>query len=240
MSKNNKLLILTLSFVVVCVVGFALFSETITVTGTATAYGNFDMIVTCEKGISSKISSIAPAAFADTDIDLYTDNGYENDYCNVSGNSVTYGASLKYPGAARYFTIKIKNNGTMDAVITNESHDYTFCVDADNSGEIASDECHKKGSLQSSIINQILPPAVLVSYETPSGVIVSPFDSNVSQETLNLAIIENGNNIALKPGASMYIVGISYLHATTGSPQGGNVYFSGDRTVTFTFTQPTN
>ena len=35
MNKNNKLLIGMLTFVVVCVVGYALFSENITVTGSA-------------------------------------------------------------------------------------------------------------------------------------------------------------------------------------------------------------
>ena len=35
MNKNNKILIAVLAFVLVCVVGYALFSENITVTGTA-------------------------------------------------------------------------------------------------------------------------------------------------------------------------------------------------------------
>ena len=46
MNKSNKLLIGILAFVVVCVIGYALFSETITVTGTAMAKGNFDIKVT--------------------------------------------------------------------------------------------------------------------------------------------------------------------------------------------------
>ena len=43
MNKNNKLLIGMLTFVVVCVVGYALFSENITVTGSATASGDWSI-----------------------------------------------------------------------------------------------------------------------------------------------------------------------------------------------------
>ena len=53
MNKSNKILLGVLSFVVVCVVGYALFSEKITVTGTATASGNFDINYTCQTGLAN-------------------------------------------------------------------------------------------------------------------------------------------------------------------------------------------
>ena len=50
MNKSNKILLGVLLFVVVCVVGYALFSETITVTGTATASGDFAFESKCFAG----------------------------------------------------------------------------------------------------------------------------------------------------------------------------------------------
>ena len=57
MNKSNKILLVVFSFIVVCVIGYALFSENITVTGTATAQGTFDTTVTCQTGILSKLGN---------------------------------------------------------------------------------------------------------------------------------------------------------------------------------------
>mgnify|MGYP003308183578 CR=1 FL=1 len=43
MNKKNKILVGCLSLLLVLSVGYALFSETITINGTATAKGNFDI-----------------------------------------------------------------------------------------------------------------------------------------------------------------------------------------------------
>ena len=48
MNKNNKILVGILTFVVVCVIGYALFSDNINVTGTATAQGQFLLDTTCQ------------------------------------------------------------------------------------------------------------------------------------------------------------------------------------------------
>ena len=58
LSKNNKILIGCLALLLVMSVGYALFSDTITVTGTATAKGNFDVTATCQTGLASNIEYI--------------------------------------------------------------------------------------------------------------------------------------------------------------------------------------
>ena len=58
MNKSNKILLGVLSFVVVCVVGYALFSENITVTGTATAKGSFDITASCNTGASDSLKAV--------------------------------------------------------------------------------------------------------------------------------------------------------------------------------------
>ena len=111
MNKDNKILITILVFVVVCVVGYALFSETITVTGTATAEGTFDVDVSCVTGFSQDYAE----AINDNTIANYNQGGYKNDSCNASGFDVTFKTDLEYPGASRLYTIKVTNNGTIAA-----------------------------------------------------------------------------------------------------------------------------
>ena len=48
MNKNNKILVGILTFVVVCVVGYALFSDNINITGTATASGQMMLVPSCQ------------------------------------------------------------------------------------------------------------------------------------------------------------------------------------------------
>ena len=114
-NKNNKLLVAMLSFVVVCVVGYALFSDNIKVTGSATASGDWAITATCEEGISSSFSS-AIQSFVNID-EIIKEGGYGNSSCSVSGNTVTMSTELKYPTAQRAFTIKFKNEGNMDAFL---------------------------------------------------------------------------------------------------------------------------
>ena len=47
MNKKNKILVGCLALLLVLSVGYALFSETIEINGTATAKGDFDITYTC-------------------------------------------------------------------------------------------------------------------------------------------------------------------------------------------------
>ena len=117
MNKGNKILVGILAFVLVCVVGYALFSETITVTGSATASGNWKITTTCTKGLSNEV--ILP----NDKLVNYKDNGYQNDSCTVDGANVNFNVDLLYPSAERTFTIKVENNGSIPAVFDLEEAD---------------------------------------------------------------------------------------------------------------------
>ena len=121
MNKSNKILIVVLTFIVVCVVGYALFSENITVTGSATAKGSFDITTTCELGLSedafNAFMTEAPDGVEMTYADYknYLQGGYENDSCVVNENKVTLQTSLLYPSAQRYI---------LDVVLPADIDDY--------------------------------------------------------------------------------------------------------------------
>ena len=106
MNKSNKILLGVLSFIVVCVVGYALFSETITVTGTATASGDFAFEKKCYIGDVRNVTSGEAK-----------EGGIGEESCNVNGNTVTLTTELLYPSALRMFTIEEKNTGAIDGMV---------------------------------------------------------------------------------------------------------------------------
>ena len=111
MNKSNKILIVILAFLVVCVVGYALFSENITVTGTATVDAKWSFTTTCNPGLDQT----AMEALGFSHMDNIIQGGYKNDTCSVNGNKVTASVSLEYPTAKRWFTITVTNTGTIPA-----------------------------------------------------------------------------------------------------------------------------
>ena len=93
LTKNNKILVGCLALLLVMSVGYALFSDTITVTGTATAKGNFDMSAVCQST---------------------TENGGTGS-CSVEGNNIITNSSLSKPGDNVVFTVRITNSGSIPA-----------------------------------------------------------------------------------------------------------------------------
>ena len=113
MNKINKVLLGILAFVVVCVMGYALFSETITVTGTATVDAKWSFKTTCNPGLD--ITAMEALGVSD----MIKEGGYKDDTCSVNGNKVTASVSLEYPTAKRWFTITVTNTGTIPAYYIN-------------------------------------------------------------------------------------------------------------------------
>lgn len=112
MKNGNKILLGILTFVVVCVVGYALFSDTISVNGSATAKGDYEITTTCTPGISNELVQMGFATRTDE-----LQHGFKNDSCEVQGNTITANAELTYPTARRFFTIKMTNSGSIPAII---------------------------------------------------------------------------------------------------------------------------
>ena len=129
MNKKNKILVGCLALLLVLSVGYALFSETITINGTATAKGNFDIVLGCEKGISSIFGTSLPSGWK-------AEGGYENDTCTVSGNTVSMNSEFLYLGASRYYTLSFENKGTFDAIVNFSEAISTeqICVSDDDKG----------------------------------------------------------------------------------------------------------
>ena len=126
---RNKIFVGCLALLLVMVAGYALFSQNLNITGTAKAQGDFSVTATCQPGYDSKIKPIIEnlVATGQIDIGLLGDNGYYDDSCTVKGDAVTYSTKLKYPGAVRYFTLKVKNQSNIDAIYDEDGkYEWTF------------------------------------------------------------------------------------------------------------------
>ena len=91
--KKSKILIAFLGILLALSVGYAFFSDTITITGTALSKGSFDMTATCQ---------------------VTTEDGGTG-VCSVNGNTVSTQSSLSKPGDIVEFTIRVTNSGTIPA-----------------------------------------------------------------------------------------------------------------------------
>lgn len=130
MKNGNKILLGILTFIVVCVVGYALFSDTISVTGSATASGKFEITTTCTPGYSDElIAALGNPEGVTKDTEQ---GGFENSVCNVNGNEITATTDLLYPTAKRFFTVKMINTGSIPAVIWVPASDESFEIYSNN------------------------------------------------------------------------------------------------------------
>lgn len=114
-NKQNKIMIGALVLLVVLSIGYALFSDSVEIQGSATAKGDFQITSSCNAGLS---------AFLEEQIgseNLPSQGGYNSEYCDVNGTEVTYGATLEFPTAARTFTITMENTGSIPAKINFEN-----------------------------------------------------------------------------------------------------------------------
>ena len=98
MKKQNFLFIIVVIFCLSLTVGYSLFSKTITINGTATAKGNFDVIFENSK-VKTEVGSTGATAVISEDKNTLT--------LNVP--------KLEYPGAYAEFTVDVTNVGTIPA-----------------------------------------------------------------------------------------------------------------------------
>lgn len=229
MKKKNMIIIGVIALILVITIGYALFSDTLKINGTATAKGDFSITTTCTPGLThdeflnSNIFNNAPEQ----------DNNYANDNCSVNDNKITYSTELLQPGAVRNFTIKIKNTGSID-VVTNVDTGYTSnvqsCIGNYDTGEFS--EC-----VNNSQATQGLYTGTVVGFEKNDGTTVFATEDNVDE--ISNFFDEEFENIILEPGESMYFVASSEW-SNLGSAIEGNkkVLYKEIITDEFTFTQP--
>lgn len=195
MKKNRTIIVAVLAIVLTLAVGYALFSQTINITGTATAQGSFEIKTMCIEGISSDISSKITGT---------TEAGYSNVTCTPSTLSVSdaaFSATLAYPGAKRYFTIKMENTGSIDATLkmsTDITQTFEFCNDEDKNGTFESSECATSGQYIDAFVG---------AFVNIDGFVFSDGTSYYGGNDAGIAnFTPDGDEVTIKHGDSIYIV----------------------------------
>ena len=138
MKKNKTMIVAVLAIVLTLAVGYALFSQTINITGQANAQGSFSFTPVCTIGIDDGLAATPSAkdSEASTAITKYnaivsslgkdtiptTVAGSSNNTCTISGNTVTISTTLSYPGAMSLFTVKITNTGTIGGIFGDDPY----------------------------------------------------------------------------------------------------------------------
>ena len=235
---RNKIFVGCLALLLVMVAGYALFSQNLNITGTAKAQGDFSVTATCQPGYDSKIKPIIDylVATGQMDAEFLGENGYYDDSCTVNGNNINFKTSLKWPGARRYFVVKVTNTGSIDAV---ESYDYhndtdNFCYDFNGNDKFESDECNNSIIDWTKIVDY--PGFSVFALEDNNGKLFT-FD-NITEENRSNFVTEDGD-VMLKPGFSgYYIFGFGINREGQGA---GAAKFSMklDYSMTVSYSQPT-
>ena len=112
LSKNNKILIGCLALLLVMSVGYALFSDTITINGSATAKGEFKLTTTCSIAPEEDIIG-SEGAWGDKLSNL----GTSKNEISCNNNIVDISTGLDYPGAYAWYKIVVTNEGTIPATL---------------------------------------------------------------------------------------------------------------------------
>lgn len=106
--KKNYLVIALVVILLALAVGYAAFQTQLTITGTATAKGNWNVHFVAKGASGTRIESTGTPAIANDKMDVTLDSKLE---------TATITVNLTQPGQAATVTLPIINEGTADAVI---------------------------------------------------------------------------------------------------------------------------
>ena len=204
-------------------VGYALFSQKLTINGTAKAKGDFKIEATCYEVLPDWTSEHLTA-------NQYTQKGNKNNSCTVEGNNIVMSTELEYPGANKVFLVKFSNIGSIDAKIKNFlkgrgsgeiEAESKYCEDGLNGGtkdDIIDDatECDSDSGKYDKILSYAEEAAKFKIGNSEYTIDQLNNDEAISAEAMAKIMTEDGENIILRSGDDMYLyIAFKYDSSTT-------------------------
>ncbi len=256
-NKNTIYIMIGIAFIIVLSIGYALFSETISIQGTARADGTFDVdIIECK-------STFTSSEISEYDLTNEDNYGYTSASCTVSNDqsSATFNTVYNVPDGVKTNVIKIKNNGTINArllidggVIVNQK----ICVDGADPQTLQFDSARFDGVIDEQnecghfSINYFAEEIISSDANVYMGLLFSSdigiigfFDENgtdISDNPSRFVIPEGGGNqpteVVFFPGDEMWLTYREHARGSDPSRQ-NSFYQTNTVTATFHFTQPT-
>ena len=235
---RNKIFVGCLALLLVMVAGYALFSQNLNITGTAKAQGDFSITPTCQPGIPSNLvegdNTKAIISYYESGIQ---ENGYYDDSCTVSGDTVNFKSGFKWPGSRRYFTIKVKNTGSVTAIFKEVGDtDAELCNDTNGNDIFDADECStEKNSwtLDDRILHYKVPNNdSIIGIEDKKGNLF--LGENINDFTWT---DDNGVYLKLEPGESAYLFASLGVSSEVGTDNGGKMNLRASYSTKLIFNQ---
>lgn len=214
MEKKN-IIIGVIALLLVVSVGYALFSDTLNINGTASAKGDFNLTTTCFTGVASELNG--------SGVEFASEAGYNTDSCEVNDNTVTFYTNLEYPTSRRYFTIKVENTGSIAAFTEN----FNIVTKMITNGK--SKSCLYKTEDDSLV--RCLPPNSGDATNSRTKFVLNTSDGGLTE-------IEPLDPVTLNPGDSFYIVyGVTWPAVFSGTNYKSGYYIQLTRSATVDFVQ---
>ena len=233
---RNKIFVGCLALLLVMVAGYALFSQNLNITGTAKAQGDFSITPTCQPGIPSNLVEGTKAIISYYESEIQ-ENGYYDDSCTVSGDTVNFKSGFKWPGARRYFTIKVKNTGSVTAIFKGVSDtDAELCNDTNGNDIFDADECSTEKislTLDDRILHYKVPNTdSIIGIEDKKGNLFLGEKMNDFTWT-----DDNGVYLKLEPGESAYLCASLGVSSEVGTDNGGKMNLRASYSTKLIFNQ---
>lgn len=195
----------TLALFLALMVGYALFSQNLNITGTATAKGKLEITPICTLGRTAEVVN-EYKKFKPTDAEDES-NGYDSnsESCTVQGDTVEFNTKLLYEGASRNYIVELKNTGTIDAKVSTsdfgEPAEKSGCTDKNKNGTFEEDECR-------SDLEIMHFTSEFFGIKKADGTIISFFelDSDAMKEFLEFNADGDAEYINLPVGASILLL----------------------------------
>lgn len=204
-------------------IGYALFSQNLTITGTAKAEGEFKIEATCYETLPTWTEEHLT-------LNQYTQKGNKNNSCTVEGKNIVMSTELEYPGANKAFLVKFSNVGSIDAKIANFlkgrgsgeiKSETKYCEDGLNGGtkdDVIDDatECDSDADKYDKILNYTEEAAKFKVGDSEYTIDQINNDETVAAEAMAKIMTEDGENIILRSGDDMYLyIVFKYDSSTT-------------------------
>ena len=238
---NRTTVIIVLAIFLTISVGYALFSDTITIEGTATAKGEFDIEASCITNVSTDM--LYDFGLEDdtkegtTVAEMWREHGYKDVSCLVDGNTVKYSAGFDYPRAQKNYVIKMKNVGQIPAYYEFDSDKSIF--NEEYYGKNIIKKYDSNDNLIETITSTDLPDwgdAIFIGYagalmaEDTDGNLFNLNDEGIMKFQIN------GSQLKLEPGESVYFL-MASRWADHPSLQENNIKYVATSTLEFNWNQ---
>lgn len=194
-------------------VGYALFSQNLKITGTAKAQGDFKITPTCTPGVTTELQN-NQNLFVGTQADFTseTEGGYDTSTCTIDGDTINFATNFKSIGR-RYYTMEFENTGSISAKwsLTEKGMTYgeeKLCSDGYDGEAFDDNFSDKECSLDTSDSILTVDPAREPFLIRKTDGSFEKLDNNssriISTEDDTYVILEPGEKLVFLANTSMY------------------------------------